>query len=108
MGRRKQITAMILAAVFLISGCGGTKQTVRTSEKTEKDGIRSNGFSCVTDYGVLFCGNTDMLYLYDYGAKEAVPFCAVPIAVMIHGTVRQNCLKTGQSFRFFTKTGCTI
>ena len=69
MGRRKQITAMILAALFLISGCGGAKQTVRTSEKTEKDGIRSNGFSCVTDYGVLFCGNTDMLYLYDYGAK---------------------------------------
>ncbi|MGO5165021.1 MULTISPECIES: hypothetical protein [unclassified Candidatus Paralachnospira] len=78
MGRRKQITAMILAALFLISGCGGAKQTVRTSEKTEKDGIRSNGFSCVTDYGVLFCGNTDMLYLYDYGAKEAVPFCARP------------------------------
>ena len=78
MGRRKQITAMILAALFLISGCGGAKQTVRTSEKTEKDGIRSNGFSCVTDYGVLFCGNTDMLYLYDYGAKEAVPFWARP------------------------------
>ncbi len=73
MKKRTWLYLWLSMVVMLIAGCGK-----KIKANTEEEIVLSNGFICESNSGLLFDGNTDKAYFYDYQTKITLPLCSRP------------------------------
>ena len=62
-----------------LAGCGFSEEKKETGAGKEiSEGYLSNGMTCKTEKGVLFTGNTEKAYFYDFYSDTVYPLCARP------------------------------
>lgn len=75
MNNKKKWKYGMFGLVFtVICGCGGSIRKGKTEQ--QMDDVISNGFICETEQGIIFSGNTEMAYYYDYQTEQTLPLCA--------------------------------